>query len=576
MDLLSEQFLHRVKLAVQGSRGRDFVPGWLCEHTRHPRDAQKLWSFEGHEFQTAILSCPSPIITVRKASQIGLSEIAARWVLALAAMSQGIQIIFTLPTAQFAGKFAKTRLDPIITNSPTLSGLVSSEVDSSLLKQIGTSFIHLAGSYSSSSPISIPAQALVMDEYDFSDQEILATYTSRLGHMAEDESLQIRFSTPTVEGFGISVLYGEGSQARYQVKCSHCGNWSAPSFLKDTVIPGYDKDLREWSKADVKNPRYDLKKAYLSCPNCKKDLQSSLIEPERRQWVHAYPDRAKTHASFHVVPFDVPKINTAAKVLKSIEGYRKSANWFNFALGETHEDADSSFLLSVVDQYTTLPEQPPSVGHLGPCLLGLDVGKVVHLAIGRPTAVGVDVIYLARISAKDCPDGQLGPKVLDFIRRYRVVKSVIDAMPDFSTANYVVTHLPEGLSYGCYYKRQRSTAQLSHLNVKEQQGVLQVSRTESFNELCQAINRGVYRFPRSPEMTELRAHLANIKRTPVDEDGNAAGVEGQGAWVSTGPDHYAHAINYLNLARQLLEERGVFGGFAMPAMISGVRLKESL
>ena len=55
------------------------------------------------------------------------------------------------------------------------------------LKRIGDMSLYVVGSFSPGDAISVPAQFLVRDEYDFCKQSVLTTFDSRLGHNKEGE-----------------------------------------------------------------------------------------------------------------------------------------------------------------------------------------------------------------------------------------------------------------------------------------------------------------------------------------------------------------------------------------------------
>lgn len=90
---IKKGFFDRLKLSISQNQSLDFMPQWLEENTSHPLDSAKQWSFVDHEFQIDILRSTSHRQTVKKCSQVGLSELAARKALCLATLRQGIQLI---------------------------------------------------------------------------------------------------------------------------------------------------------------------------------------------------------------------------------------------------------------------------------------------------------------------------------------------------------------------------------------------------------------------------------------------------------------------------------------------------
>jgi hypothetical protein len=76
---------------------------------------------------------------------------------------QGFHVIYTLPTAGFAAILAKTRVNPVIHDSPYLRE-ASNGTDSIEVKQFGNSFLYLKGAASTNAPISTPTDMLIHDE----------------------------------------------------------------------------------------------------------------------------------------------------------------------------------------------------------------------------------------------------------------------------------------------------------------------------------------------------------------------------------------------------------------------------
>jgi len=83
------------------------------------------------------------------------------------------------------------------------------------------------------------------------------------------------------------------------------------------------------------------------------------------------------------------------------------------------------------------------------------------------------------------------------------------------------------------------------------------------------VNGGKVLFAHCAEEKLMREHFGNIKRiTSVD----AAGKE-TAYWVSSGPDHYSHALNYLMIADDLNDKLSAMAGVGVPPMAVGVKMK---
>ena len=571
--LLKENFLDRLKLSASQNSSLEFMPDWLCENTQHPMRVSKPWSFDEHEFQIDIVKSTSHKQSIKKCSQVGLSEVAARKALALAALRQGTQIIYTLPTGAFASMFAKTRVDTIIENSPTMSAMIDKDTNNSKLKRLGSSFIHFVGTYSASSPISIPASYVISDEVDFSDQSVLTEFNSRLGHQKESESANIKFSTPTVEGYSISADFELSSQARYAVNCTSCNTWVIPEFLKDVIIPGNDIPIVDLTRYDIASIGDKVDHSYLSCPKCRKDLAPSLLNKDRRAWVHAYPDKRKDHEGFQVVPYDVYAVNPIKRTLKQLLDYKRVASWYNFKLGQTYSDDTTKFNIQTVKNNTVVTNTTGVTG----AVIGCDVGKISWVSVGVPftnSTTGdveqLDVIDLIRIDTTKLPAGStLGQEIVKIANKYFASVVIVDAAPDFTTAQHVHKLYLTGQAYGNYYVNETTFAKdMTHWKIDDRKGVCLSARTSSLDDLCDNINSGRVKFPVNKNMDDVMNHLDALKRIE-DEGGREA------RWVKRdkAEDHWAHALNYLAIAAQIATGSGMASIFEIIPSISAVGMK---
>ena len=139
-DRLIEAHLRRVETAVFKRHTAATMASWVTQETQL---GGLPYSFKHHEYQERILSDASRDLVVRKCSQVGLSEASARMALATVNILTPFTIAYTLPTAKFAGTFAKTRIDPIIAGSRVLQENIHRTNDNNEVKQFGESLMSL-------------------------------------------------------------------------------------------------------------------------------------------------------------------------------------------------------------------------------------------------------------------------------------------------------------------------------------------------------------------------------------------------------------------------------------------------
>lgn len=549
---------------------------WVVKNFKHPKNDRIPWSFEDHEFQIEIVNQGDdvPVVWTKKCAQVGLSTLQIVSLLTFCATHEFLKIAYVLPTAKFATEFSAMRMTPMILASPVISGMVSSDTDNTGTKKIGSCFMIMRGTSGEAQAISVDLDCLVIDEVNFCNQKVLSAFSSRLQHSL----LKLRriFSTPTIPKYGVSAGFDTSTQAFRAVHCDHCSTWVLPDFFNDVVIPGFEKPVNLYRKGDHEHP--GVKEAYLSCPSCRGKLTiDNLNNPDKREWVHLYPDRLEK--GYQVYPWDVPKYNPIPDVLYSIKDYTYQ-DWNNFRLGVDHESAENSFVLETVKRNAVIP--PISLerllrGEVHGVFIGCDLGKTNHLMVGIPNSqLGtLDIITLARPDIEYLQQyseaGTLGVFLKDLFLKTWGIRSVIDHAPSWEPALFLHQQLPEGKAFGAYYV-QAQKGKLDIYQFNEKTGAVNIDRNAHFDDVVAAVNGGKVRFPLidTHEMSVLLEHLSVMKKIQqINSKGQVEEV-----WTSTSSeDHFSHALGYLWCAYSSVEERFTTSALILPPMASRIKLK---
>lgn len=540
----------QIRAALVASAGRSNMGKWIEENTADPRNPLKNWSFSGHEWQKGLLSCEKNDISVEKAAQIGCSEVTLRMALGVAVTQSAATLIYVLPTSGFNRKFVGSRVDPVIEQSRTLLGLLNRNINNLELKQIGNSFIHFAGASQTTQAISTPATCLLVDEFNFCDFNVVSSFSSRLEHCKPGEDFRVYFSTPTLPGFGISERYEKGDQRVYMVKHDKCGQWVEVVPWVDIVIPWHDGTLMTFTKRDLEGG--NAEEAWVRCPSCRGEIShGNLADPEKREWVEKVPSARR--ASFRVTPLDCPVINPVEKIVRKVEHYQVHRDFLNYGLGLATQNAESMILPDAMERAKRLVPVGPLEGASG-CVMGVDVGVVSHLVVGKRVGKSLKILWLERI--RQDGENTLKNVVLERMKQYGVARLVIDAMPDISVPRALVAESWLGRVLAAYFVTGFGPKTLSLSEVDEEDGVIKIARTRAFDEMVREINTGGVEFLRDhPELELFIAHLSRLRR--VTEEG----LEGQekAKWVSTSDEnHYALATLYAFMASRSIEDNDAF------------------
>lgn len=556
--------LDRVKAATINQYGLSDMAEWIQKHLRLQG---RPISFDGREYQKRILESTAPTVVVKKCSQVGLSELMLMRNLALMIILDGFKIIHTLPTAVFAQKVMKTRVDPLIQGSDLLSSRLNRDLDNASVKNFGNSFLYLSGTNTDNAVISVPADAISVDELDFSDLAQVEKLQSRL--TASAYRWWSFVSTPTVPLFGIDNQF-QASKRHYNFcKCVHCNKWFYPSYLEHLKIPGYTGDLLKITKQDLGTLRW--REAEYLCPYCNKPVDLSI---EHRDWVVENPLDKFESDGFQVSPTDAPKIISGSDLVLWSTRFSRKVNFVNYHLGLVQEDEDSGLNNQDLELMTNVGRHSLH----GFKVFGLDIGTVCHLTVGVTNGQGkLTVIDLIPIHYT-----QLEEELQRLIRIYRPVTIVSDSQPYVETIHRLQQKIHN--LYGSVYITSKNLAPFTVIDKAEdtQKTILpvrqvNVNRNFSLNALMSDIRAGNIGIKEGlSEYGTFCNHLKDMKRAASSAaifTGDANTEADSYAWVkTTGNDHYHHSLLYTHVASQMVHHLPQSGG-GLPVFLSTFRLK---
>jgi hypothetical protein len=533
------EHLRRLEQALFNSYDLGDVVRYLEDKTYLKGDR---FSFVDHEFQKDILSDTSKTLYVQKCAQVGMSECMARYALAVSRVMPYFSVIMTLPFANDATNFTKTRLDPIIDESPDLRDSVDKDLDNAAIKSIGTSLLYMRGCSGTTTALSVPADMLIHDEVDRSDPDTLAQFQSRIKH--SKWKLTRRFGTPTTEGRGIALEMKTARRMRRACTCCHCGHQFVPNFHTDVKIPDYFGEFKDINKHNIDTLRW--KEARLHCPSC--DGEPDL-SPEHREWICENPGDNYEAIGYYVTPFEVPNVVTIPSLILEITKYKTWAEFVNQALGET-ADAGSA-QLTEADVESCRATFPLRSNELH--AMGIDVGQTCHIAVGRRTLDG----KLLVVYREQCPLAKLAERKRQLAVLWRVLITVVDAFPETNLVHQMQRQ-DKNLYGGVYSINVKlATYQIVMVDESKADGKLpinqaQIHRDVNFDEVMALYKSGNLLWEPMGDHTDRlwTLHMLDMKRVQ-DFDKHQ---EIFYTWKKSkdGNDHFMHTLGYLHVASQLM------------------------
>jgi len=533
-----KEHLDRMRTGANRARSLTEVSKWIAENTKIKG---KPYTYKGHEYQPFLLDSAEPEWVVKKASQLGITEMTIRMSLALCSMIRGFTIAYTLPTAKFASTVMNTRVNPVIESSASLRDAVR-DIDNTEVKQIGDSFLYLKGCASGNSAVSVPCDARYHDEVDFSDPIVLSQYQSRLTH--SNYKFKGQLSTPTLPNKGIDLEFNNSRRHFNIVKCSCCGNHFIPSYYDHVRIPDFKGDLQAITKHNLHTFRY--KEAFVECPRCggKPDLG-----PEYREWIRENPLDNYVAFGIQISPFDAPDLITPGFLIEASTQYKKQADFVNFGLGQTYEDRESVLTEEELRALITSNFNLDS-GHTH--VIGIDQGNTCWVTVGAVHFDGsIRVVHTEAVSLVD-----FRTRYNELRVQYRVRLTVADSQPN--TEMILTLQRQDPNLFGAIYVEKRGT-ELFHVvdrdadKDKGRQQLRQVNivRSAGFDSLMESIRSGLV--SKKPDANDdlWVKHLTDMKRI---KDWDAKAQEIVYRWIksSDGDDHYHHSLLYCYIAAQIM------------------------
>ena len=275
---------------------------------------------------------PTKRVVFMKGTQVGGTEAGNNWIGYSIDASPG-PFLSVAPTLEMAKRNSRTRMDPMIEESPRLREKVrdpkARDSGNSMLQKIYPGgVLVLAGANSASGLRSMPARYLFADELDAWPENLDGEGSALDLAEARTRTFSRRkifiVSTPTLAGrSAIEREFIAGSMKYFEVPCVHCGTFQRLVWSQ-----------LKWTDDDPDTVRY-------VCEHCGGHLQEHNKPKmlEAGQWVSTNPDHNGTE-SYHVSTLYSPLGWYSWKeCVMSYQRARKNDNalkvWTNTILGET-------------------------------------------------------------------------------------------------------------------------------------------------------------------------------------------------------------------------------------------------
>jgi hypothetical protein len=471
------------------------------------------FTFDRHEYLIEPYRDDHPCQVEIKAAQMGLSTKGMLRAM-YAARYRGFRgILYLFPSRTDVTEFAKGRIDPLIEDNPDTLGRWLQDTDAANIKQIWNAFLYLRGMKSRIGLKSIPVDFIVFDEMDEASPAAVDMAMERMSHSEFREVLKL--SNPTLPDYGIDKAFQETDQRYWHVKCEKCGEYTCLS-------EEFPQCLLEIGGRVIR-----------ACKKCQAELNPSIGE-----WVAKHPGAEKRgyHYSQLVSHYIDP-----ADILHQFRTTNNLTEFYNLKLGMAYVEATNR--LTVQEVLALCGGVGIASSDSGPCSMGVDQGKLLHVVIGRREwRRAGKIVHVGEYQAWEELDR--------LMKVFNVARCVVDALPETRNARAFAERHKGKIFLSYYSEHQKS-------GYKWNDGDLTVhsNRTESLDASHIEISAGRITLPRECDIIrEFADHCANVaKKLEEDEDGSKRYI-----YVKLGPDHFRHAFNYEAMARHY----GAAGRFA--------------
>jgi len=512
--------------AMERARER-LLPSLWCERRRVIRRA--AWTFDGREYLRDIMDDFSERVIVRKAAQVGATELAQNML--VHAVDFGVDAMCVFPTDDTAKRHSKARFDALIEESPYIREIFQ-EVDSVDVKRSLDTALYFEGSNSGDALYSVPVGLLVVDERDRCNQDALHAAEYRL--TGQERPRSIWMSTPTIPEFGIDSDWRSSDQKEWIIE--HGCGWRGS-------ISGDSPALSEWTsiewegKPKVPATREESERiaatAVYVCPGCGVD-----IDDERRkmmdagEWVAGRPESPVSGYAISqamsptVSAVDITRRYFAALLDLNPERLRQFVNQtlgLPF-VGEGERISDSDVARCVVPRGTVMPDLRCA---------GIDVGKKLHVALG---GLRGDTLIVRKTLTLDSFE-----ELDALMAREDIRSAVIDAYPETRKAEEWCERWPI-VGYRAAFPEARKDT----YNFDIHRQWVDIRRVDAVDLQQARVLRDRFKIWEGGDVEELKRHLTRIQVT-LEKDRNGVPrrvVHGK----LGGADDYAFACLFLECA----------------------------
>ena len=484
-------------------------------------------------------------MVVEKSVQCGLTELFIVNVHVEA--NAGLRCMYVMPLYNLRDRLVQGRVKPLHNRVPFYrekkrQSRVMEGVNRVGLQAFGNGIINFVGSNVESEFLEMSVDSVYIDEKDRCDQENLKLVPGRL--TASRYKFQREISNPTIENFGIDRRYLSSTQAQWNIRCDHCGEWFVPDMFKHLVDEIRDNEYRVRDSEYVKHEHAP----HLICDKCSKPVDRL----GKGAWVTKHDSRE--YSGFRISQLYSPKIHLGEFLDEEETGWFDAIKsntgkmiFFNTRLGLPYDASDAKISEAELNACQVDMKYPDGTDQKRQLFIGVDVGTFLHVVIRvRDNSKGDVVFTLLHALTVSGFD-----ELANLLDRHRPRVCAIDALPE----GHSVKKLKDDYKnvYSCLFVESALEP-----NVDKEKRVIKINRTLALDGVKDDVANTRLQLPQDAKnrIPTYYSHLTSPTRIlEVDEK---KPDNSRFNWISTTPDHYFLAEFYCRAAMLLAPSHDMF------------------
>ena len=480
-------------------------------------------------FLQQMLADDSKHKTYQKSRQCGVSENSVSEILYLTDKYDYKKFMYVFPTGKQMKDFVQTRIEPAILSSEHITSRLNRKRDNLNSKQIGKCDIFFRSGSTPGAGEGVDLDGVFFDERDRMVTSILDAF--REGLSSSPLALIRDISTPSLPGTGVNLSFEQSDKKYWFVRCTKCGHKQVLTFPESLV---YIKD----------EATYDYK--------CKKCNGYRCIDRTQGEWVPEIKDTQMPWSGYQVSQLDCAWI--AADDIMEKKNRMFPQFFFNYVLGLPY--VGSNILIEQRHINNALEGGLEIVKKQGQIIAGVDWGDTSWIVIGMLTDNNkkVMVIHYEKMDYTD--PAKHFKRVSELIDEYNIDITVCDAGYG-KDRNAALFRLHPKKVFSCNYVDTYQSKIIENVWMDKRFSVT-ANRTVALKVMALAWKQGEVVLPKAlvvnnQNTLEFFNHMKSLAVKLVEVSETEMPWERIG---SMGPDHFAHAFNYMWIAFYRIIKRG--------------------